>query len=159
VPFDGTFKNHNDVIPVLNQKDEDRYDRSDLLRNWKNKAENIFLQSTDDVDELASFLKANETEGTKSVHFLFLNDLDAVPQKPNHIVIDVSGFSEKNVAAIHQFIKQLSQAKDFQDVLRIQTEFMRTQMQAFGEQATSLVEAFTKTASSEVKMPFKTSLE
>jgi hypothetical protein len=53
----------------------------------------------------------NETEGTKSVHFLFLNDLDAVPQKPNHIVIDVSGFSEKNVAAIHQFIKQLRKSK------------------------------------------------
>ena len=54
---------------------------------------------------------------------------------------------------------QLSQAKDFQDVLRIQTEFMRTQMQAFAEQATSLAESFTKTAASEIKMPFKTSLE
>ena len=71
----------------------------------------------------------------------------------------LKSFAEKNVAATHQFIQQLSQAKDFQDVLRIQTEFMRTQMQAFAEQATSLAESFTKTAASEIKMPFKTSLE
>jgi hypothetical protein len=68
-------------------------------------------------------------------------------------------FVEKNVAATHQFIQQLSQAKDFQDVLRIQTEFLQTQMQALAEQATSLVEYFTKTATSGVKLPFKTSLE
>ena len=32
-------------------------------------------------------------------------------------------------------------------------------MQAFAEQAMSLAEAFKKTAASEIKMPFKTSLE
>jgi len=57
VPFDGTFENHNDVIPVLNEKNEDRCDRSDLLRNWKNKAEYIFLESTDDVGEGVGLLE------------------------------------------------------------------------------------------------------
>jgi hypothetical protein len=56
--------------------------------------EYIFLQSTDEVDQLASYLRARETEGVMSVHVYFPNDMDASPQITNHIVINVSGFSE-----------------------------------------------------------------
>jgi hypothetical protein len=41
------------------------------------------------------FLKAREADGVKSVHFPFPNDADASPQISNHIVIDVSGFSNR----------------------------------------------------------------
>jgi hypothetical protein len=71
----------------------------------------------------------------------------------------LKSYAEKNLAATHEFVKQLSQTKDFQDAVRIQTEFMQTQMHAFGEQTKGLGEAFTKTATREVKAPFKTSLE
>src|SRR3974390_3031216 len=64
VPFDGTFQSDQDVIPVLTQKNADRYDPSDLLQNWKNGAENIFVVSKDDVDELVAFIKTNEIDGT-----------------------------------------------------------------------------------------------
>jgi hypothetical protein len=39
IPFDGTFKSDQGVIPVLIQKNANRYDPSDLLQNWKNDAE------------------------------------------------------------------------------------------------------------------------
>jgi hypothetical protein len=98
--------------------------------------------------------------GAADTYFDFLNKtISSFPSGGTEYGEKLKGFAEKNVAATHQFIQQLSQAKDFQDVLRIQTEFMRTQMQAFAEQATSLAESFTKTAASEIKMPFKTSLE
>ena len=71
IPFDGTFQNQQDVISVLIQKSSDQYDPSDLLQNWKNGNDYIFLESQDDVNELASFIKANETHGVKSVHFFF----------------------------------------------------------------------------------------
>ena len=51
------------------------------------------MESKDDVDELASFMKANEMNGAKSVHFFFQNDLDAGSQISNDITINVSGFS------------------------------------------------------------------
>src|SRR5215831_18204650 len=55
----------------------------------------IFLESQNDVDELAAFLKANETAGAKTVHFFFPNDPDITdPEVSNHIVISVSGFSD-----------------------------------------------------------------
>jgi hypothetical protein len=67
---------------------------SDLLQNWKNGAGYFFVESKDDVDELASFMKANEMDGAQSVHFVFPNNPSDGRQTSNHIAINVSGFSE-----------------------------------------------------------------
>jgi hypothetical protein len=42
--------------------------------------------------------------------------------------------------------RRLSQAKDFEEALRIQTAFMHSQLNVLGKQATSLGEAYTKAA-------------
>jgi hypothetical protein len=94
IPFEGTFQNDRNVIPVLIQKNADQYDPSDLLQNWKNGAEYIFSEAKDDIDELVSFIKADEMNGAKSVHFIFPNDTSDGPQTSNHVAINVSGFSD-----------------------------------------------------------------
>jgi hypothetical protein len=94
IPFDGTFQSDQDVIPVLIQENADRYDPSDLSQNWKNGTEYIFVESKDDVDELASFMQANEINGAQSVHFVFANSPHEGPQTSNHVAINVSGFSK-----------------------------------------------------------------
>jgi hypothetical protein len=94
IPFDGTFQSDQNVVPVLIQKNADQYDPSDLLQKWKSGVEYIFSEAKDDVDELATFMKANEMDGAKSVHFFFPSDLDARPQTSNHIAISVLGFSD-----------------------------------------------------------------
>jgi hypothetical protein len=94
IPADGTFENRQRIIPGLIQKNEDQYDPSDFLQHWKNGTEYIFLESNDDTDKLASFLKANGADGVKSVHFFFPNDSDAGLQTANHIVVDLAGFSD-----------------------------------------------------------------
>jgi hypothetical protein len=104
--------------------------------------------------------RANDALGAADTYFDFLNKtISSFPSGGTEFGEKLKVFAEKNIAATREFIKQLSHAKNFQDVLRIQTEFLQTQMQALGEQATSLAETFTRTAASEVKMPFKTSLE
>jgi hypothetical protein len=65
----------------------------------------------------------------------------------------------QNITAVHELVKRLSLAKDFEEVLRIQTAFMHSQLNALGKQAASLGEAYTKEASGGVKMPFKSSLD
>jgi hypothetical protein len=92
VPFDGTFENRRDVVPVIIRRRNDT--PFDLLQKWKNGSEYIFLDTQDEVHELASFLKAEEADSEKSVHFYFPKDADAGLQNANHIVIDVSGFSD-----------------------------------------------------------------
>ena len=37
----------------------------------------------------------------------------------------LKGYAEENIAATHEFIKQLTRARDFEAVLRIQKEFVR----------------------------------
>jgi hypothetical protein len=59
----------------------------------------------------------------------------------------VKVYAEKNIAATQEFVRDLSYAKDIQDMLRIQIEFMRAQLEAFGEQAKDLGEAYIKAAS------------
>ena len=57
----------------------------------------------------------------------------------------------QNVTATFAFVQKLSQAKNFQDVVKIQTEFMETQMNSFNEQAKILGEIYTKAAEDAIK--------
>ena len=63
----------------------------------------------------------------------------------------VKACAEQNISATQEFVRELSYAKDIQDMLRIQMEFMRSQMEAFGEQAKDLGEAYIKAASGQTR--------
>jgi hypothetical protein len=60
----------------------------------------------------------------------------------------------QNVTATFAFVQKLSHAKNFQDVVKIQTEFMGTQMNSFNEQAKILGEIYSKAAQDSLKTPF-----
>jgi hypothetical protein len=62
--------------------------------------------------------------------------------------------AEQNLTTTHDFVRQLSQVKDFNDVVRIQTEFMQSLVSAMGEQTKELADAYTKTAVGVTKNPF-----
>ena len=63
----------------------------------------------------------------------------------------VADYAQKNVATAFGFAQQLTQAKDLQDVVRIQTEFLQTQMKSLAEQAKDLTETATKAATGAMK--------
>ena len=77
------------------------------MQRWENGGDYIFLELSDEQEELASYLKDREAEGVKSVHFYFPNDLDASTQTTNHMVIDLAGFS----AGVAAFANQCDQAQ------------------------------------------------
>ena len=60
----------------------------------------------------------------------------------------------KNVTATFAFLQKLSQARNFEDVSKIQTEFMSTQLNSFNEQAKTIGEICTKAAADAMKTPF-----
>ena len=66
------------------------------MQRWENGTGYIFLESPDEQEELASYLKDREAESVKSVHFYFPNDLDASTQTTNHMVVDLAGFSSRS---------------------------------------------------------------
>jgi phasin len=55
-------------------------------------------------------------------------------------------FAGQNIASSFELARQLVQAKDAQEVLRLQTDFIRNQMQVFAEQAKELGESTSKAA-------------
>jgi hypothetical protein len=63
----------------------------------------------------------------------------------------MQSYGDQNIAIATQFAKKLSQAKDFQDFWRIQTEFMQAQWKAFSEQTKDLGETITKSATGALK--------
>jgi hypothetical protein len=66
-------------------------------------------------------------------------------------------YTDRNISATVECVHKLSQAKDFQDAARIQTEFVQAQMSTFGEQAKNLGEAYTKAMAGAMKTPFSMS--
>ena len=63
-----------------------------------------------------------------------------VTQILNRILVS---HATQNVTATFAFVQKLSQAKNFQEVVKIQNEFMKTQMNSFNEQAKILGEIDT----------------
>jgi phasin len=55
-------------------------------------------------------------------------------------------FAGQNIASSFELAQQLMQAKDVQDVLRLQADFIRRQMQVLAEQAKELGESTSKAA-------------
>jgi hypothetical protein len=60
-------------------------------------------------------------------------------------------YTAQHISASTDCMHKLSQARDFQEVFRIQTEFMQKQMNSFAEQARSLGEAYNKAATDATK--------
>ena len=66
----------------------------------------------------------------------------------------LQSYAEQHFAAALDVAHKLSQAKDFQDLSRLQTEFIQARMQSIGEQAKDLAEAYTNAVARAVEAPF-----
>jgi len=69
-----------------------------------------------------------------------------------HVTDKAMSFAEQNVSTSFDFAQKLLRAKDLQEVMRLQAEFVRSQMQVLAEQARELGETAGK-AASEVRSP------
>jgi len=99
-----------------------------------------------------------QTRGAVDNYFNFIRKtMSSYPLGGTELGEKLRIYAEKNIAAANEYVRKLSEPKDFQEIIRIQTEFMQMQFNAFGEQTKSLGEAFTKAATDAVQRPFGTS--
>ena len=79
-----------------------------------------------------------------------MTDMEGRAHAARTSMLDVSGramsYAEKNMAASFEFAQSLVRAKDVEEVLRLQTDFVKRQMQALSEQAKELTEASAQAA-------------
>ena len=102
------------------------------------------------VDQMEKTVEQNmeKARGAMDNYFSFLQNMCG----PD-LTEKMKTYTEQNISASADCVHKLSQAKDFQEVFRIQTEFMQTQLNSFAKQARSLGEAYTKAATDATK-PF-----
>ena len=61
------------------------------------------------------------------------------------------GFAEQNIANSFEFAQKLVRARDIQEVMALQQEFLQSQMRAMSEQAKDLGATATKAATNQAK--------
>ena len=87
----------------------------------------------------------------------FQKSMSASPWVGAELNKKVADYAQQNVATAFGFAQQLTQAKDLQDIVRIQTEFLQTQMKSLTAQAKDLSETATKAATGAFKGPYSLS--
>ncbi len=110
------------------------------------------------AEELSAIAEQTKEQALAATdtYFNFLKKtISSYPSGGTQFGDNLKTYAEKNIAAVHDFVHKLSQAKDFQDVFRLQTEFMQSQFSAFTEQTKNLGETYTKSAAEVLSKPLK----
>jgi hypothetical protein len=84
---------------------------------------------------------------------LLQNAMSALPWSNTNLNRVLLSQATQNVTATFSFLQKLSQAKNFADVVKIQTEFMSAQLSAFNDQAKTIGEIYAKAAADAMKAP------
>jgi hypothetical protein len=109
------------------------------------------------AEELSGFAKQTMEQARSAVdtYFDYLRKaISSTPSGGTEFGEKLKSYAEANLATTHEFVRQLSQVKDFNEMVRIQVEFMQSLVNAMGEQTKELTEAYTKAAADIAKKPF-----
>jgi hypothetical protein len=93
-----------------------------------------------------------QTQGAVENYFGWLQkSMSTFPWSNTNLNRVLLSNATQNVAATFAFVQRLSQTKNFQDVVKIQSDFMETQMKLFNDQARVLTEIYAKAAEDAMK--------
>ena len=84
----------------------------------------------------------------------FQKNMSFAPWANTELTKKVTDYAQENFNSASGFAHKLAQAKDLEDLVRIQTEFFQTQLKSFTEQAKDLTETATKAMGGALKNPF-----
>jgi hypothetical protein len=95
-----------------------------------------------------------QTRDAIDTYFGYLRrSVASMPSGGTEVGEKIKSYAEQNIAASHQFMTEVSRAKDFAELMSLQTEFMQKQISEFVQHAQRIGEAYTKSPASAVKGP------
>jgi len=103
--------------------------------------------------QTAEQITGRTQEATENYFKWLQTTMSATPWGNTDLNKKLLSYATENVSAAFGFVQRLSQAKNLEDVVKIQTEFMTAQMNSFNEQAKNIGEIYTKTAAA-MRVPF-----
>jgi hypothetical protein len=122
------------------------------------------LKTPDALESLTGFAKqtaeqiTERTQEATAKYFNWLQDaMSASPWVNTELNKKLLSYATETVTDASAFMQQLTQAKNLEDVVKIQTEFVKTQMDSFHRRAKELGEIYTKMATAATKTPLSMS--
>lgn len=106
---------------------------------------------SEDLSRTASQTMKQASGAMENYLNFFQKAMPASPWAGAELSKKVADYAQQNITAASAFAQRLTQAKDFQDLVGIQTEFLQTQMKSLTEQAADLGEMVTKSATGSFK--------
>ena len=86
-----------------------------------------------DPFEFSAAAKQTMQEALDTYFDFLKKSVSSCPSGGTQLVEKLKDQATENITAVHELVKKFSQAKDFEEALRIQNEFMHAQLSAFGE--------------------------
>ena len=119
------------------------------MAKGKESSESLTGIATQTAEQIAG--RTQETMG----HYLtwLQNAMSTAPWGNTELTKKFLSYTTENVSNAFGFVQKLSQAKNVEEVMKIQTEFMTAQFSSFNEQAKNLGEIYTRTATA-MRVPF-----
>jgi hypothetical protein len=93
-PFEGSYNNQQDEVPVLIERSSNPSDDAPLFQKWLNGYKYIYLHPRGEVTKLVEYFKNRQTKGTTSVDVIFSGDFSGGTEKLLRIGIVLTNFSE-----------------------------------------------------------------
>ena len=113
-----------------------------------------FQSLTGMAEQLAEH-SMDKAQGAMKNYFAWLQSaMSAAPWGSTDLNKKLLDYSAENTAAAFEFVHKLVRARNWEDVGKIQNEFMSTQLHSLNEQAKSIGETYTKTVAVATKTPF-----
>jgi hypothetical protein len=99
---------------------------------------------SDDFNSTAK-MAMQQAQGAAQQYFGWVQKtMSASPWGASDLNKKLMGFAEQNMATTFAYVQKLSEVRNFQDLMRIQTEYVQGQLETFGRQARDLIEASAK---------------
>jgi phasin len=105
----------------------------------------------DELSAMARQTIAQFQSATEQYFSLLQKRMSSSPWDSNDLTKKVFSMAQQNATASFEFVQRLSRAKDLQDFLRIQSEFMQSQLSTYSEQLADISEASRKAAEDAIK--------
>ena len=110
-------------------------------------------KSSEDLNTMAEQTVQQAREAMENYLNFFQKNMYASPWATTELNKKVTDYAQQNVDSAFGFAQKLTQAKDLQDLVQIQTEFFQTQLKSLAEQAKDISETATKTVAGALKDP------
>jgi hypothetical protein len=107
--------------------------------------------SPESLNEIAAESVEQARGAMENYLSFFQKSMFASPWAETELNKKIQNYAGLNVATTFEFAQKLTKAKDVQELVQIQTEFMQTQLKALSEQAKEIGEVATKAGTSAYK--------